>query len=80
MYADIARVTEHHLIALLRVRRSADVTDDILVILYAEPFLRFHNGLHFLPATYLQFLNHTLQLVFGDRVQAHASSFSIKNL
>jgi hypothetical protein len=48
--------------------RSTDITDDILIIFYAKSLFRFDNGLHFLPATYLQLFNHTLQLVFCDGV------------
>jgi hypothetical protein len=48
--------------------RSTDITDDIHVIFYAKPLFRSDNGLHLLPATFLQLFNHTLQLIFCDRV------------
>lgn len=34
VHADVAAVAEHHLVALLRIRRPTNVTDDVLIVFY----------------------------------------------
>lgn len=54
MDADVALVTEHHLVAVLSLWRAAYVADDVLVILNAEAFLGLNGLLHLLLAHALQ--------------------------
>lgn len=60
VYADIAFVTEDHLIAIFTLRGAAHVTDDILIILDAQPLLRLDGPHHILVAQRLQLLQYTL--------------------
>ena len=66
MHADVALVAEDHLVAVLSLRRAADVTHHVLVVLDAEAFLRLDGLLHFLGARALQLHQHALH---GQLVQ-----------
>lgn len=61
VHADVALVTEDHLVAVLTLRGAAHVTDDVLVILDAKPLLSLDGPCHVLVAQSLQLLQHTLQ-------------------
>lgn len=54
MHAYVTRITKYHLIAILRIRRSTNITDDIFIILNTEAFFGLHNSLYFIPGTYLE--------------------------
>lgn len=66
VHADVALVAEHHLVAVLSLRRAADVAHHVLIVLDAQAFLRFNGDVHVLVAHGLQLLQHSLQ---GDLVQ-----------
>ena len=66
VHADVALVTEHHLVAILPLRRAADVTHHVLVVLDAQALLCFNGDVHVLVAHRLQLLQHSLQ---GDLIQ-----------
>ena len=55
MNTDVALVAEHHLVAVLSLRRAADVAHHVLVVLNAQAFLCLNSLLHLL-------LTHALQL------------------
>lgn len=67
VHTDVALVTEHHVVALLAVGGAAHVTDDVLVVLDAQPLLGLDGIVHVLVALPLQGLHGTLhrQLVNG---------------
>lgn len=64
VHADVAFVAEDHLIAIFALGRAAHVTDDILVVLNAQPLLRLDGPRHVLVAQRLQLLQHTLERQF----------------
>lgn len=66
MYADVALVTEHHVISLFAVRGAAHVTDDVLVVFDAQAFHGFDGVLHVVVTLPLQGLHGSLhrQLVY----------------
>lgn len=66
VHADVAFVAEHHLVAVLPLRRAADIAHHVLVVLDAQTLLRFDGDVHVLVAHGLQLLQHSLQ---GDLVQ-----------
>lgn len=66
VHADVALVTEHHLVAILPLWRAADVTHHVLVVLDAQTLLCFNGDVHVLVAHRLQLLQHSLQ---GDLIQ-----------
>lgn len=66
VHADVAFVTEDHLVAVFALGGAAHVTDDVLIILDAQPLLRLNGPRHVLVAQCLQLLQHTLQ---GQLVQ-----------
>lgn len=61
VHADVALVAEDHLVAIFALGRAAHVTDDILVILDAQPLLRLDGPCHVLVARRLQLLQHALE-------------------
>lgn len=60
MDADVALVTEDHLVAVLSLWRAADVTHHVLVILNAQAFLRLDGLPHLLLTHALQRDQNTL--------------------
>lgn len=67
VHADVALVTEHHVVALLAVGGAAHVADDVLVVLDAEALHRLDGVVHVVVALALQGLHGALhrQLVHG---------------
>ena len=67
MHADVALVTEHHVVALLAVGGAAHVADDVLVVLDAQPLHRLDGVPHVAMTLPLQGLQRPLhsQLVHG---------------
>ena len=61
VHADVAFVAEDHLVAIFTLGRAAHVTDDILIILDAQPLLRLDGPRHVLVAQSLQLLQHALE-------------------
>ena len=66
MNTDVTFVTEDHVVALLAVGGATHVTDDILVVLDAQPFYRVDGVVHVVMAMTLQRLHGALhcQLVY----------------
>lgn len=60
MYADVALVTEDHLVAILSLWGPAHVTHHVLVVLDAQALLRLDGLLHVLLTLALQLHQHTL--------------------
>lgn len=60
MNADVALVTEDHLVAVLSLWRAADVAHHILVVLDAQAFLRLDGLPHLLVAHTLELDQNTL--------------------
>lgn len=60
VHADIAFVTEDHLVSIFALRRAAHVTHNVLVVLDAQPFFGLNGPHHILVAQCLQLLQHTL--------------------
>lgn len=54
MYADIAAITKHHLVGLLRVGRSTHVTNHIFIVFDAQTFLALQDRLDLVPAAQLE--------------------------
>lgn len=54
MDTDVALVAEHHLVAVLSLRRAAYVTDNVLVVLDAQALLGLNGLPHLLLAHALQ--------------------------
>lgn len=70
MHADVAFVTEHHLIAVLTVRRLADVAHDVLIILDAQALFRLDGVVHVVIASLLELLQDALH---GELIQCRHS-------
>ena len=60
VHADVALVTEHHVVALLAVGRAAHVADDVLIILDAQPLHRLDGVPHVAMTLPLQGLQRPL--------------------
>lgn len=60
MNANVALVTEDHLVAVLSLWRAADVTHHVLIVLDAQAFLRLDGLPHLLLAHALQLDQNTL--------------------
>lgn len=50
VHADVALVTEDHLVAIFALGRAAHVTDDVLIVLDAQPLLCLNGPSHVLVA------------------------------
>lgn len=66
MHADVALITEHHLVVVLAVRWLADIADHVLIVLDAEPLLCFHGVCHVFMAAVFKLLHHPFH---GDLIQ-----------
>lgn len=64
VHADVAFVAEDHLVAIFTLGRAAHITDDILIILDAQPLLRLDGPCHVLVAQSLQLLQYALERQF----------------
>lgn len=53
VHANVAHIAEYHLISILRIRRTTNVTDDIFIVFDAKAFFWFYDSLNFIPATNL---------------------------
>lgn len=60
VHADVAFVTEHHLVAVLTVGRLADITHDVLVVLDAQTLFRLDGMVHVVGAALLKLLQDPL--------------------
>lgn len=56
VHTDVAFITEHHLIAVLTIRRLADITDNIFIIFDPQAFLSLYGMIHIVVASLLKFL------------------------
>lgn len=78
MHADVARVTKHHLVALLAVRRATHIADDVLIVLNTESFLIAENRLNAIPTSQLVTLDDALQLIFTYGTQSRRQPFGVQ--
>jgi hypothetical protein len=69
--ADVALVTEHHLVVVLSVGGVAHLTHHVVVVLDAQALLRLHGVAHVVMAMTLKLLHHHLH---GDLVPVVISS------
>lgn len=60
VYTDVAFITEHHVIPLFTIRGAADITDDVLIVLYTQPFHRLDGVVHVVMALPLKGLQGSL--------------------
>ena len=79
VHADVAAITEHHLVALLRVGRPAHVADHVLVVLDAQAFLVPQDGLDLVPAAQLELLDDALELVLVHGLLAALSALAVED-
>lgn len=57
MYADVALITEHHVIPFFAVRGAAHITNNILIVFDAQTFHRFNGVPHVVMTLPLQSLH-----------------------
>lgn len=60
VHADVAFVTEHHLIAILTIGRLADVTHDVFIILDPQALFGLYGMIHIVVASLLKLLQDPL--------------------
>lgn len=60
VHADVAFVTEHHLVAILTIGRLADVTHDVFVILDPQALFGLYGVVHVVVASLLELLQDPL--------------------
>lgn len=53
MHTNVAVITKHHFVRFLRIRWSANITNNILIIFDAQTLLTLHDCLYFVPAASL---------------------------
>jgi len=79
VHTNVAAITKHHFVGLLGVGRATNITDNVLVVLDAQALFSLDDGFHLFVASNLQLLDHSLELVLADGLEAHGCSFAVQD-